>query len=164
MRRRRDEFEELTQEEIDKIAEAAADDIFPRVKKRPGRPKKSAEAADGKIMIKPANNKMTVPEKDPITPKSEGVVSDYGEPELNTFTTRILPIEVRNAIEEKMEIYEKTIKSYEQEINTLKDRIKSTEGKYIVLANYLTGARSNAHDEGNELQAAAAGETARIDA
>lgn len=158
MRRRRDEFEELTQEEIDKIAEAAADDIFPRVKKRPGRPKKSAEAADGKIMIKPANNKMTVTEKDPITPKSEDVVSDPGEPEkeLNTFTTRILPIEVRNAIEEKMEIYEKTIKSYEDEIGTLRDRIKTTEGKYLVLANYLTGAK--AHDEGKEPQAAAGGE------
>lgn len=151
MRKRRDEFEELTQEEIDKIAEAAADDIFPRVKKRPGRPKKSAEAADGKFTVKPA--------------KSETVVPDPGEPEneLNTFTTRVLPIEVRNAIEEKMEVYEKTIKSYEQEIDILKDRIKSTEGKYIVLANYLTGAGSKAHDEGNELQAAAAGETVRID-
>lgn len=155
MRRRRDEFDELTQEEIDKIAEAAADDIFPRVKKRPGRPKKSEAAADGKFTVKPAEK--AEPKQDPV--------GDPGEPakELNTFTTRILPIEVRNAIEEKMEIYEKTIKSYEQEIDTLKDRIKSTEGKYIVLANYLTGARSNAHDEGKDLQAAAAGETARIE-
>lgn len=150
------------QQEIDEIAKATVEDVMPRVKKRPGRPKKSEAAADSKFKVKPAESK-----KDPEPEKAEEVPEENpAEPskDLNTFTTRILPIEVRNAIEEKMEIYEKTIKSYEQEIDTLKDRIKSTEGKYIVLANYLTGARSNAHDEGKDLQAAAAGETARIDA
>ena len=163
-KRRFDEYGlELTkeeQQEIDEIAKATVEDVMPRVKKRPGRPKKSEAAADGKFKVKPAESK-----KDPEPEKVEVVPEESPEEpqkDLNTFTTRILPIEVRNAIEEKMEIYEKTIKSYEDEIGTLKDRIKTTEGKYLVLANYLTGAK--AHNEGKEPQAAAGGETARIDA
>lgn len=59
---------------------------------------------------------------------------------LNMFTMRMLPIEVRSAIEDKMEVYERSISSYEAEITRIQDSIKAVEAKYTVLANFLKGA------------------------
>ena len=114
---------ELTEEEVkelDEIAHEAADAVF-GPKKR-GRKKKSETAAADPVEEKE-------PEKDE---------------KLNMFTTRTLPIEVRSAIEDKMEVYERPIASYEAEIKRIKESIKATEAKYTVLANYLKGA----YDEG----------------
>lgn len=114
---------ELTEEEVkelDEIAQEAADAVFGPKKK--GRKKKSETAAADQEQEK-------APEKDE---------------KLNMFTTRTLPIEVRSAIENKMEVYERSIASYEAEIKRIKESIKATEAKYTVLANYLKGA----YDEG----------------
>lgn len=114
---------ELTDEEVkelDEIAQEAADAVF-GPKKR-GRKKKDETAAADPVEEK-------APEKDE---------------KLNMFTTRTLPIEVRSAIEGKMEVYERSIASYEAEIKRIKESIKATEAKYTVLANYLKGA----YDEG----------------
>ena len=59
---------------------------------------------------------------------------------LNLFTMRVLPIEVRQAIEDKMEVYERSIASYEADIKRIQDQIKSVESKYTVLANFIKGA------------------------
>ena len=53
---------------------------------------------------------------------------------------RVLPIEVRSAIEDKMEVYERSISSYEAEIKRIQESIKTVEAKYTVLANFLKGA------------------------
>lgn len=114
---------ELTEEEVkelDEIAQEAADAVF-GPKKR-GRKKKDETAAADPVEEK-------APEKDE---------------KLNLFTMRVLPIEVRQAIEDKMEVYERSIASYEAEIKRIKESIKATEAKYTVLANYLKGA----YDEG----------------
>lgn len=114
---------ELTEEEVkelDEIAQEAADAVF-GPKKR-GRKKKDETAAADPVEEK-------APEKDE---------------KLNMFTTRTLPIEVRSAIEDKMEVYERAIASYEADIKRIKESIKATEAKYTVLANYLKGA----YDEG----------------
>lgn len=114
---------ELTEEEVkelDEIAHEAADAVF-GPKKR-GRKKKDETAAADQ-------------EQEKASEKDE---------KLNMFTTRTLPIEVRSAIEDKMEVYERSIASYEAEIKRIKESIKATEAKYTVLANYLKGA----YDEG----------------
>ena len=110
---------ELTEEEVkelDEIAQEAADAVF-GPKKR-GRKKKSETAA-----ADPKEEK--APEKDD---------------KLNLFTMRVLPIEVRQAIEDKMEVYERSIASYEAEIKRIQEAIKTVESKYTVLANFIKGA------------------------
>ena len=114
------ELTEEEQKELDEIAQEAADDIYAPKKK--GRKKKSETAAADQEQKK-------APEKDE---------------KLNLFTMRMLPIEVRSAIEDKMEVYERSISSYEAEITRIQESIKATEAKYTVLANYLKGA----YDEG----------------
>ena len=110
---------ELTEEEVkelDEIAQEAADAVF-GPKKR-GRKKKDETAAADQEQEK-------APEKDE---------------KLNLFTMRVLPIEVRQAIEDKMEVYERSIASYEADIKRIQDQIKSVESKYTVLANFIKGA------------------------
>ena len=110
---------ELTKEEVkelDEIAQEAADDIF--APKKRGRKKKDETAAADPVEEK-------APEKDE---------------KLNMFTTRTLPIEVRQAIEDKMEVYERSIASYEADIKRIQDQIKTVESKYTVLANFIKGA------------------------
>lgn len=110
------ELTDEEQKELDEIAQAAADDVF-SPKKR-GRKKKSETAAADPVEEK-------APEKDE---------------KLNLFTMRVLPIEVRQAIEDKMEVYERSIASYEADIKRIQDQIKSVESKYTVLANFIKGA------------------------
>ena len=110
---------ELTEEEVkelDEIAQEAADAVF-GPKKRGRKKKDETAAAD--------------PVEEKATQKDE---------KLNLFTMRALPIEVRQAIEDKMEVYERSIASYEAEIKRIQETIKSVEGKYTVLANYIKGA------------------------
>ena len=119
----------MGQVNIDKLAYSIADDILKpkaKIKRKPGRPK-----------------------KDPLKAEKEQETKEIREPEkeINMFASRVIPVEVRNAIEEKMEIYDKTIKSYEQEIDTLRDRIKGVERKYIVLANYISGSKGPSCEE-----------------
>lgn len=114
------ELTEEEQKELEEIAQDAADAVF-GPKKR-GRKKKDETAAADQ-------------EQEKASEKDE---------KLNMFTTRTLPIEVRSAIEDKMEVYERSIASYEAEIKRIKESIKATEAKYTVLANYLKGA----YDEG----------------
>lgn len=110
------ELTEEEQKELDEIAQEAADAVF-GPKKR-GRKKKSETAAADPVEEK-------APEKDE---------------KLNLFTMRVLPIEVRQAIEDKMEVYERSIASYEADIKRIQDQIKSVESKYTVLANFIKGA------------------------
>ena len=110
------ELTEEEQKELEEIAQEAADAVF-GPKKR-GRKKKSETAAADPVEEK-------APEKDE---------------KLNLFTMRVLPIEVRQAIEDKMEVYERSIASYEADIKRIQDQIKSVESKYTVLANYIKGA------------------------
>lgn len=110
------ELTEEEQKELEEIAQEAADAVF-GPKKR-GRKKKSETAA-----ADPGEEK--APEKDE---------------KLNLFTMRVLPIEVRQAIEDKMEVYERSIASYEADIKRIQDQIKSVESKYTVLANFIKGA------------------------
>lgn len=110
------ELTEEEQKELDEIAQEAADDIYAPKKK--GRKKKSETAAADPVEEKE-------PEKDE---------------KLNLFTMRVLPIEVRQAIEDKMEVYERSIASYEADIKRIQDQIKTVESKYTVLANYIKGA------------------------
>lgn len=114
------ELTEEEQKELEEIAQDAADAVF-GPKKR-GRKKKDETAAADQ-------------EQEKASEKDE---------KLNMFTTRTLPIEVRSAIEDKMEVYERSIASYEAEIKRIKESIKATEAKYTVLANYL----KDAYDEG----------------
>lgn len=110
------ELTEEEQKELEEIAQEAADAVF-GPKKR-GRKKKSETAAADPVEEK-------APEKDE---------------KLNLFTMRVLPIEVRQAIEDKMEVYERSIASYEADIKRIQDQIKSVESKYTVLANFIKGA------------------------
>lgn len=110
------ELTEEEQKELEEIAQEAADAVF-GPKKR-GRKKKSEAAAADPVEEKE-------PEKDE---------------KLNLFTMRVLPIEVRQAIEDKMEVYERSIASYEADIKRIQDQIKTVESKYTVLANYIKGA------------------------
>ena len=110
---------ELTEEEVkelDEIAQEAADAVF-GPKKR-GRKKKDETAVADQEQEK-------APEKDE---------------KLNMFTMRMLPIEVRQAIEDKMEVYERSIASYEADIKRIQETIKTVESKYTVLANFIKGA------------------------
>ena len=110
---------ELTDEEVkelEEIAQEAAADIYAPKKK--GRKKKSETAAADPVEEK-------APEKDD---------------KLNLFTMRVLPIEVRQAIEDKMEVYERSIASYEAEIKRIRESINAVESKYTVLANFIKGA------------------------
>lgn len=110
------ELTEEEQKELDEIAQEAADDIYATKKK--GRKKKDETAAADPVEEKE-------PEKDE---------------KLNLFTMRVLPIEVRQAIEDKMEVYERSIASYEAEIKRIQESINAVEGKYTVLANFIKGA------------------------
>lgn len=110
------ELTEEEQKELDEIAQTAADDIY--APKKRGRKKKDETAAADQEQEK-------APEKDE---------------KLNMFTMRMLPIEVRSAIEDKMEVYERSISSYEAEITRIQESIKAVEAKYTVLANFLKGA------------------------
>lgn len=110
------ELTEEEQKELDEIAQEAADDIYATKKK--GRKKKDETAAADPVEEK-------APEKDE---------------KLNMFTMRMLPIEVRQAIEDKMEVYERSIASYEAEIKRIQESIKTVESKYTVLANFIKGA------------------------
>lgn len=110
------ELTEEEQKELDEIAQEAADDIYATKKK--GRKKKDETAAADPVEEK-------APEKDE---------------KLNMFTMRMLPIEVRQAIEDKMEEYERSIASYEAEIKRIQESINAVEGKYTVLANFIKGA------------------------
>lgn len=110
------ELTEEEQKELDEIAQEAADAVFGPQKR--GRKKKSETAAADPVEEK-------APEKDE---------------KLNLFTMRVLPIEVRQAIEDKMEVYERSIASYEADIKRIQDQIKSVESKYTVLANFIKGA------------------------
>lgn len=110
------ELTEEEQKELDEIAQEAADDIY--TPKKRGRKKKDETAAADPVEEK-------APEKDE---------------KLNLFTMRVLPIEVRQAIEDKMEVYERSIASYEADIKRIQDQIKSVESKYTVLANFIKGA------------------------
>lgn len=103
-------------EEIDEIANKAADDIFgrPKIKKHPGRPKKDAPN---------------------FTPKTEEST--------NIYATRKMPIEVMDALNEKMETYESTIRSYEKDIEEIEGRIRVIEGKYKVLADFVKGVEGD---------------------
>lgn len=110
------ELTEEEQKELEEIAQEAADAVF-GPKKR-GRKKKSETAAADPMEEK-------APEKDE---------------KLNMFTMRMLPIEVRQAIEDKMEVYERSIASYEADIKRIQEAIKTVESKYTVLANFIKGA------------------------
>ena len=44
------------------------------------------------------------------------------------------------AIEDKMEVYERSIASYEADIRRIQEAIKTVESKYTVLANFIKGA------------------------
>lgn len=110
------ELTEEEQKELEEIAQEAADAVFDPKKR--GRKKKSETAAADPVEEK-------APEKDE---------------KLNLFTMRVLPIEVRQAIEDKMEVYERSIASYEADIKRIQDQIKSVESKYTVLANFIKGA------------------------
>ena len=60
----------------------------------------------------------------------------------------MIPIEVMDALEEKMQTYEKTIQSYEEDIAQITKQIRHVESKYKVLSDFVKGATDGNKQEG----------------
>lgn len=125
---------EITKEEAeerDRVAHEALNAVY-GVKKKPGRPKKIENAEK---LHEDSLGQHIEPTKE-----TQGVQS--GSSRL------IIPIEVMDALEEKMSLYEKTIKSYEEDIARIRQQIKQVEGKYKVLSDFMKGA-ANENEQGD---------------
>ena len=104
-------------------------------KKKPGRPKKSESGA------KLHEDKDSEPQQAPYgSSQHEG--APYGS------SRQVIPIEVMDALEEKMQTYEKTIQSYEEDIAQITKQIRHIESKYKVLSDFVKGATDGNKQKG----------------
>lgn len=122
-------------EEMDKIAHKALDAVYGEPKKKPGRPKKS------EIGAKLHENKDSESQQAP-----SGSSQHEGAP--SGSSRQVIPIEVMDALEEKMQTYEKTIQSYEEDIAQIKMQIRHVESKYKVLSDFVKGATDGNKQKG----------------
>lgn len=122
-------------EEMDKIAHKALDAVYGEPKKKPGRPKKSESGA------KLHEDKDSEPQQAPSgSSQHEGAASGSSR--------QVIPIEVMDALEEKMQTYEKTIQSYEEDIAQITKQIRHIESKYKVLSDFVKGVTDESKQKG----------------
>ena len=121
-------------EEMDKIAHKALDAVYGEPKKKPGRPKKSESGAKS--------------HEDNSEPQQAPSGSSQHEGAASGSNRKVIPIEVMDALEEKMQTYEKTIQSYEEDIAQITKQIRHVESKYKVLSDFVKGATDESKQKG----------------
>lgn len=132
------------QEEADRIARKAWDAITkPQIKKKGGWPKGKPRKTTGEKM---GENKE-------IAPAQIVVKADISEEQAKELKKEMLevplqivkepnevmvPIAVKEALEEKLEALDKEIRTFQKDIDEKKSQISKIEQKYKVIADYLT--------------------------
>jgi len=132
------------QEEADRIARSAWDAITkPQIKKKGGWPK-------GKPR-KPVGEEME--EKKEIAPAQIVVKADISEEQAKELKKKMLeeppqimkepnevmiPIAVKEALEDKLEALDQEIRTYQKDIDEKKSQISKLEQRYKVIADYIT--------------------------
>jgi len=132
------------QEEADRIARSAWDAITkPQIKKKGGWPK-------GKPR-KPVGEEME--EKKEIAPAQIVVKADISEEQAKELKKEMLeeppqimkepnevmiPIAVKEALEDKLEALDQEIRTYQKDIDEKKSQISKLEQRYKVIADYIT--------------------------